>query len=345
MKKRASKRVRKPTVSDVAANAGVSTATVSRCLSKPDLVRTELRKRVEASIFKLGYVLDGAAKALKTDKSETIGIIVPTLEIGSFATAVQAFQRKLYDNGYSMILAVSDFKVEKEMHLARNLAQRGVDGMMLIGQSSDNSVTDFLDKIGIPHVGTWNVGDDPACPMIGFDSRAGMRQMTEYVLGEGHRDLVLIVGGGPHANPRSVARIAGFEDALRGQDLPITDDMIFEMPYHMTSGQMAFEEIWQRSRKPTAIVCASDIFALGVLRACRERDISIPGELSLTGFDGIEIMTDLSVPITSISVPAREMGEAAAAYLLGRLKGKPQDSLVEFPCRLKMGGSVRSLKR
>jgi len=339
-------RAKKPTVSDVAARAGVSTATVSRCLSNPKLVRPELRKQVEAAIDALGYVLYGAAKALKTDRTETIGVIVPTLEIGSFASAIQALQHRLSQSGYTAILAVSDFDAEKEAQLARSLAQRGVDGMMLIGQSMDTSVTDFLDRVGIPHVNTWNIGKIPSRPFIGFDNRAGLRRITDYVLDRGHRDLVFVVGGGPHANLRTKDRIAGFNDALCARGLDVPEDIIFEMPYDAQSGQIAFDRIWSRPNRPTAIVCASDILALGVLRAARARGLSIPRDVSLTGFDGVDIMSDLSVAVTSMSVPAREMGEAAAAFLLDKMlgNGEAEAPLQEFPCNLVEGASVRDLR-
>lgn len=341
--KRSRQRSSRPTVSDVAAHAKVSTATVSRCLSKPELVRPEVKERVDASILELGYVLDGAAKALKTDRSETVGVIVPTLEIGSFALAIQALEKTLSAANYTTILAVSDFDAEKELRLARNLAQQGVDAIMLIGQDNDDRLVTFLDKIQIPHVSSWDVGRGSTRPYIGFDNRAGLRKITEYVLDHGHTNVVLVVGGGTHANARTKQRRTGFEDAMTARGLPVSPDIIYEMPYDPTSGQTAFENIWSRETKPTAIICASDILALGVLRACKQRGISVPDDVSVTGFDGLDIMADLWVPVTSMSVPAREMGEAAATYLLSILQNRPTEPVAELNCTLLEGASVKSL--
>ncbi len=342
-KKRSRQRSGRPTVSDVAAHAKVSTATVSRCLSKPDSVRPEVRKRVEASIFELGYVLDGAAKALKTDRSETIGVIVPTLEIGSFASAIQALEKTLYTANYTTILTVSDFDAEKELRLARNLAQQGVDAIMVIGQDNDDRLYTFLDKIQIPHVNSWDIGQGSKRTHIGFDNRAGLRQITEYVLDHGHKDVVLLVGGGVHANTRTKLRTGGFEDAMTARGLPVSSDIIYEMPYDPASGQLALERIWSRETKPTAIICASDILALGVLRACKRLGISIPDDVSVTGFDGLGIMADLWVPVTSMSVPAKEMGEATATYLLNILQNRPTDHIDALHCTLVEGASVKTL--
>jgi LacI family transcriptional regulator len=342
-RKRSRQRSGRPTVSDVAAHANVSTATVSRCLSKPEHVSPEVKERVEASILELGYVLDGAAKALKTDRSETIGVIVPTLEIGSFALAIQALEKTLSAANYITILAVSDFDAEKELRLARNLAQQGVDAIMMIGQDNDDRLVKFLDKIKIPHVSSWDIGHGSKSPYIGFDNRAGLRRITEYVLDHGHTDVVLVVGGGAHANARTKHRRSGFEDAMTARGLAVSSDIIYEMPYDPASGQLALELIWDRPGKPTAIVCASDIFALGVLRACKQRGISIPDDVSVTGFDGLDIMADLWVPVTSMSVPAREMGEDAATYLLNILQNKHTESFAELHCTLVAGASVKSL--
>jgi LacI family transcriptional regulator len=341
--KRSGRRSGRPTVSDVAAHSNVSTATVSRCLSKSELVRPEVKLRVEASILELGYVLDGAAKALKTDKSETIGVIVPTLEISSFASAIQALEKTLSDANYTTVLAVSDFDTEKELRLARNLAQQGVDAIILIGQENDDRLVMFLENIQMPHVSLWDVGKGSKYPHIGFDNREGLRQITQYVLDHGHTDVVLVLGGGPHANARTKQRRAGFEDAMTSRGLPVSPGIIYEMPYNPFSGKIALERIWGLTSKPTAIVCASDILALGVLRACKEIGISIPNDVSITGFDGLNIMADLWVPVTSMSVPAREMGEAAATYLLNILQNKPTKPLLELNCKLIEGESVKTL--
>ena len=135
---------KRPTINDVAELANVSTATVSRCLSKPELVRPDVRTRVEASVVELGYVLDGAAKTLKTHQSKTIGVIVPTLEIGGYASAIQAFEKTVAAEKYTAILGVSDFDADKELQLAHNLAEKGVDGIMLIGMDMMTGLLAFL---------------------------------------------------------------------------------------------------------------------------------------------------------------------------------------------------------
>ena len=334
---------KRPTINDVAKLANVSTATVSRSLSKPKLVRPELRKRVEASIVELGYVLDGAAKTLKTHQSQTIGVIVPTLEIGSYASAIQAFEKTVSAKKYTTILGVSDFDADKELQLACNFAEKGVDGIMLIGMDIDDRLNYFLEKVGIPHVNSWHLRHDSKYHWIGFNNRAAIQAITSYVLQHGHQDVVFFVGGAEHANARTKLRRQGFMDAITEHNIAFTEDLILEVPYNSEAAQLEFCRLWSFGKRPTAVVCANDILAIGVLRACKQIGLRVPDDISVTGFDGLDIMADLWTPITTMAVPAKRIGEEAGNYLLNVLMDKEPLALTELHCTLIEGGSVKSL--
>ena len=334
---------KRPTINDVAELANVSTATVSRCLSKPELVRPDVRTRVEASVVELGYVLDGAAKTLKTHQSKTIGVIVPTLEIGGYASAIQAFEKTVAAEKYTAILGVSDFDADKELQLAHNLAEKGVDGIMLIGMDSDDRLISFLEKIHIPHVNSWHFRRDSKYHWVGFDNRAAIQAITSYVFQHGHRDVVFFVGGAEHANARTELRRQGFMDAISDYNLEFSEDLIFEVPYNSKASQLEFHRLWSLGNRPTAVVCANDILAIGVLRACKQIGLRVPDDISVTGFDGLDIMADLWAPITTMAVPAKQIGEASGNCLLNLLMDKNPKTLTELHCTLIEGGSVKSL--
>ena len=334
---------KRPTINDVAKLANVSTATVSRTFSSPELVRPEVRSRIEKSVLELGYVLDGAAKALKTHQSQTIGVIVPTLEIGGYATAIQAFEKTVATEKFTTILTVSDFCADKELQLARNLAEKGVDAVMLIGMDNDERLIGFLEKMHIPYVNTWHFKQDSKRLWIGFDNRLAINEITSYVLKRGHRDIVFFVGGAEHKNARTLLRKKGFYDAICSYNLMFSENLIREVPYNSKSSQREFYRLWELGNRPTAVVCGNDILAIGVLRACKEIGLSVPEDISITGFDGLDIMADLWSPVTTMAVPAKKIGEEAANCILKILNNQRPKIITELYCTLIEGNSVKSL--
>ncbi|MGI9385104.1 MAG: LacI family DNA-binding transcriptional regulator, partial [Methyloligellaceae bacterium] len=222
---------RKPTLQDVAQHAGVSTATVSRCLSHPEKVKPRRRARVEASIAALAYTPHGPARALATQRSRTIGIIVPTLDIASFASGVQALQESLFGAGHTPLLAISNYDLALELHHARSLVHHGVDGIVLVGAEHDAELHALLRRNRIPFVEIWTYASAGPHPCIGFDNRAAMRRITEHVLDRGHRRVAMILGGAEHTNDRSRERLAGFRDAFDALGLTPPRERVLEVPY------------------------------------------------------------------------------------------------------------------
>ena len=338
---RAAATPRPPTLRDVAQAADVSTATVSRCLSHPEKVRPALRERVEAAIADLAYTPDGAGRALATRRSRTIGVIVPTLHMAIFAYGVQSLQDRLAAHDYTPLLALSNFGLEEEYRNAQSLVARGVDGLVLVGSEHDPRLYDLVDRKGIPFVNTWSVGSAGEQPCIGIDNRAALRRNTQFVLDMGHRNVALIVGGLDHFNDRSRDRAAGFLDAFVNQGL--APGRIVEKAYGIAGGREALGLLMADPAPPTAIVCASDLFALGALLECRRLGIEVPRDLSITGTDDLEMAAEFVPALTTVHVPAREMGERAADYLLARLDGRPTVDTVELECQLIVRDTVARL--
>jgi LacI family transcriptional regulator len=329
------------TLRDVARMADVSTATVSRCLSHPEKVRPVLRERVEVAIAALAYTPDGAGRALATRRSRTIGAIVPTLHMAIFAYGVQSLQDRLATADYTPLLALSNFDLDKEYRNAQSLVARGVDGLMLVGSEHDPRLYDLLESKGIPFVNTWSTGSAGERPCIGIDNRAALKRNTRFVLDMGHRDVALIIGGQHHINDRSRDRAAGYRDAMVEQGLE--PGPIVEKAYGIAGGREALRLLMAEVRPPSAIVCGSDLFAIGALLECRRAGIDVPGDLSITGTDDLEIAAEFVPALTTVHVPARAMGERAAEYLLARLDGRPVVDTLELECQLIVRDTVASM--
>lgn len=309
-----------PKLSDVARMAGVSEATASRALSDSQLVREKTRLRVAHAAELLGYVAHGAARALASRRSGTIGAVIPTLNNAIFATSVNALQQFLAQASYSLFLASHEYDPKTELELTRRLIERGVDALVFVGTDHDPALFAMLDKFRVPYVLTWALDREQRHPCIGFDNRAAAIEVARHLLELGHRRFAMICGIGEH-NDRVRERVAGVRDALRSHGLQLREQDLIEKPYSFAAGEQAMREFMGRPQRPTAVICANDVHAIGAHFACAALGVEIPREVSITGFDDMEISSLLRPPLSTMRVPKAELGRAAAAYLLERLKG------------------------
>ena len=181
-------------LSDVAKRAGCSAATVSRVLNKPDRVDPAARKRVDAAIAELGYLRNGAARALRSRRTRTIGAIIPTLDHAIYAHLLSALQACTSEHGYSLLVTTSGFQIEQELRQARLLVERGAEGIVLVGHTHSPALYAALETNGIPFVNTYTYKPDSPHASVGFDNRAASRQIVDYLIDLGHPDFVIMVG-------------------------------------------------------------------------------------------------------------------------------------------------------
>lgn len=309
-------------LADVARVAGVSTASVSRVLNKPDMVRASLRSRIEAAIQELGYIPSGAARALKTSHTRTIGAIVPTLDNPIFAHALSALQKRLASLGYTLVVAASEFDWEQEVSEARALLTHGAEGLVLIGDAHSPKLYETLRRAGVAYVNCWTYGVDGTNPCIGFDNRSAAKRLVEYLIQLGHRDVAMIAGI-TAGNDRAKGRVEGVRDALKAVHRNLENTRYVEQPYGILEGRNGLRALLDQSAKqPTAIVCGNDILALGALFECQARGIEVPRMLSIAGFDDLPISAHVQPGLTTVRVPASEMGRFAADFLVQRLSGR-----------------------
>lgn len=304
-----------PTLDDVAKMAGVSTATVSRCLNNPDRVVEATRKRVQSAVDALGYTPNFAARVMAAKRSFTIGAIIPTMENAIFARGLQAFQEELHHRGYTLLVSSSAYKPDIEEEQIRTLIARGADGLLLIGHDRDPKIYDYLNQQKVPALIAWSFLPGSRLPSIGFDNRAAMFELANHVISLGHEQIA-VISGIVEGNDRARLRVEGIRDAIRNCGLETGNLKIIETPYEIENGANAFRDLMNTDTPPTAILCGNDVLAAGALRQAQELGLNVPGDVSITGFDDIELARIVSPALTTVHVPHREMGLKAALQLI-----------------------------
>ena len=313
-----------PTLEDVAQRAGVSTATVSRCLNSPEKVVEATRTRVLAAVDALGYSPHFGARVMAAKRTNTIGAIIPTMENAIFAEGLQAFQETLSAAGYDLLLASSGYEPAREAQQIRSLVARGAEGLLLIGHERGPEISGFLTQRGLPVVATWAHDPSAALPAVGFDNYAAMRALADQVLALGHRRIGYITA--PVAqNDRSRARLTAIHDAFAAPDGHVE---VIEAPYGIEAGAEAFAQLMDLPQRPTAVMCANDVQAVGALTQAREMGVRVPQDISLTGFDDMALSRVVQPALTTVRVPHNAMGRTAAEMLIGIIQTQETPSSV-----------------
>ena len=308
-----------PTLQDVADLAAVSTATVSRCLNNSGHVTEKTRLKVQQAIQTLGYSPNFGAQALAAKRTNTIGAIIPTMENAIFARGMQAFQETLAENGITLIIASCSYRPELEEEQIRSLVARGADALLLIGQSRPAATYQFLARRNIPYVLAWAHKKDSEHCYIGFDNQAAAQTITRQVLELGHRNLGVIVGLTQN-NDRARDRITGIEHAIADHGAKTAPLQVIEAEYTFQEGAKALDQLLANPTPPTAVICGNDVLAVGAVKRAKQLGLAVPEDLSITGFADIEVSELIDPELTTVHVPHREMGIAAAKSLIAMLK-------------------------
>lgn len=312
-----------PTLSDVAKEAGVSTATVSRCLNSPERVVERTRERVLAAVESLGYTPNFAAQVMAAKRSFTIGAIIPTMDNAIFARGLQAFQDELREHGYTLLVSSSAYSPDVEKEQIKTLVARGADGLLLIGHEREEQIYAYLEQNQVPALVAWSYETEARLACVGFDNRTAMAELTKKVIDYGHRGIAMI-SGITLGNDRALARVLGAKDALAAKGLDPQALVIIETTYDIDAGGVGFSELMQKAPDATAILCGNDVLAAGALREAKRLGISVPDQMSITGFDDIELAEIVSPSLTTVHVPHRQMGRKAAQELMALVEARSQ---------------------
>ena len=218
---------KKPTLQDVATKANVSTATVSRCLNSPDKVRIEVQEKINQAIDALGYVPDGAARALASRRTQTIGVIVPTIDNTIFSKALQYLQTGLTKANFTLLLANNGYSQEEEIREVQTLLSRGIDGLVMVGAQHHPEVYKAIKRYQIPIVNLWVYDPKSEYSCIGFDHIKAGKQIAKHLMELGHKRFGIISGIRKN-NDRAAERLKGMEQQLNSAGLKLTNDRIVE---------------------------------------------------------------------------------------------------------------------
>ena len=322
-----------PNIEDVAAAAGVSTATVSRVLNRPQAVREALRSRVTAAIAQLGYVPHAGARALKLQRSGTVGAVFPTIDNAIFAQAIAALQQRLAEGGLQLLIATSGYDVETEARQAVNLVTRGADALVLCGLGQSPALLQFLRGRDFPtvHAMVWPAPAGTVC--VGFDNARAIGQAVRYLLDLGHRRIGMLAGLALH-NDRAAARIAGVRQALKQAGLKLPAQHLVERPYGLAEARDGLRQLMATQPAPTAIVCGNDVLAFGALLEAHKLGIAVPQQLSIIGFDDLEMARHIRPALTTLHVPTPLLWRTVAERVIAALEQAPLQRATEVEVEL-----------
>jgi len=303
-----------PRISDVARLAGVSTATVSRALSNPDVVNAETRAAVHAAIEAIGYRLNHAARNLRHRRTGGIVALVPNLANPFFSQILSGIASVLGPAGYNLLIA--DTYTAGADTLLDYAEPSRADGLIVLDGSLP---ADALAGRPVVQACEWVPG--LAAPRVKIDNRAAAGVAVNYLVDLGHVRIGHVAG--PRGNVLTEARLGGVGDALAARGLPFPPDALYAGDFSLDSGRAA-AALWlaqPREGRPTGIFLASDAMACGFIGEVRRHGLDVPGDLSVVGFDDIEMIAHISPPLTTIRQPRTSIGRIAAERMLARLRG------------------------
>jgi len=305
-------------IRDVAARAGVSVTTVSHTLNGTRFVSEQARAKVHEAAHALGYVPSEVARGLKHNTTRTLGMLVPNNSNPYFAEIIRGVEHHSFAAGYSLLLCNSNDDVRQQADHLRVLAERRVDGIVLVASGDDGAIVAVCKDLRLPLVLVDREIETIAVDLIEVDHAAGGELATAHLLGLGHAGVACI--GGPSDLRASHQREAGWRRALDKAGIVPRADEVVRGDFGPASGAAAMRRLLQAPRPPTAVFVCNDMMAIGALHAAHEAGIAVPAQLSVVGFDDIELAAYTSPPLTTVAQPKEAIGTGAAGLLLERLR-------------------------
>lgn len=308
------------TIADVAARAGVGVGTVSRVLNDRAKVSADARARVLAAIAELDYRPSAIARGLVLGRSQTIGVVVPFFTHASAVERLRGVSAALRDSRYDLVLFNIENPMHRDEHFAALSGRDRADGLLVMSIPPPPAELERLRSSGVPIVLVDAAGSGVPCVLT--DDVEGGRIATRHLLGLGHRDIAFM-GDLPDNSfgfTSSSLRQAGYEESLRAAGIKVRKSFIKHGPHEREVARQLTERLLDLATPPTAIFAASDVQATGVLEAARGRGLDVPGDLSVVGFDDIELSAYAG--ITTVRQPLYDSGYLGAKLLLDSLEGR-----------------------
>jgi len=326
-------------IKSVAKEAGVSVATVSRAFSHPDKVAKNTLKKIRKVAETQDYKPNSLAQSFRIRRTNTVVIIVPDLANAFFTKVLYGIEAVSTEAGISLLLANSHDSIEIERNCLDLIQTRRADGIIQLGARGLKDLVPKGSKSEIPFVQAIEVRDTKTNPCVFIDNTVASQLIVSHLISYGHKRIGVI--SGQEKSDVTQQRLNGYKNALKQHGLQIDERIIEFGVFSVRSGEEITTRLLDRFDDLTALFCMSDELAIGAMRAVRKRGLDIPGDLSITGFDNIEISEYTTPPLTTITQPARRIGKLAMQLMLDLLRGEPlAKTAYELPADLVVRGSV-----
>lgn len=318
---------RTPRLEDVAARAGVSTATVSRYINSPERVALATRERIRSAVEEIGYLPNYAAGTLAGNRSRLIAVLVPDIAQSIFNDTVEAMIDELSSDGNSVMLALTradNDRLYPEIEMA--LARR-VDAIILTGIVTDAEVRNRLQSASTTVIETWGLPEDPIDVAVGFSHRAAGEEMAKFLRSRGYRRPHLVV---PQST-RSERRASGFVARWLADGGSEPTRLPVNVPTHFGQGRLSFRALSDLPELPDVVVCGSDWIAQGLIVEAHAAGIRVPDQLAVTGFGNLRMAGDMRPTITSVDIDGAQIAREVMRVLRARANG------IEIEARIDVG--------
>ncbi|WP_422017598.1 LacI family DNA-binding transcriptional regulator [Reyranella sp.] len=309
---------------DIARHAGVSPMTVSRALRQPSAVSEEMRRKVDAAVREFGYVPNRIAGSLSSNRSNVVGLVVPSIRNSLYASMIQSASDVLRANGLHLMIADSGHRLEDEEALvAAFLAQR-VCGLILHNTIHSKRVRKLVEASGVPVIETGNLPADPLDMAVSYSNFEAARAMTLHLARLGYRKIGFVTLP-VRNNDRSEERRRGYFAALAELGRPADESLVLEAAGGFSEGADALVRLAKAHPDLDAGFFAGEVLAVGALFECQRRGWAVPGRIAIASFDDVDLLRHAVPSVTTLRIPRQEIGRRSAELLVRRLQGAPAE--------------------
>ncbi len=327
-------RAQAPTIKDVARAAGVSVTTVSHVFNQTRPVAAETRIRVKAAIDELGYSPSTLARALKGEPTGTIGMLTTSSTNPFFAEVISGVEERCFELGYSLILCNTGEDRERMSAQLATMLQKRIDGLVVMTTNDEPRIFQDLRSLGGLHLVAIDTDELDQVIVINDDSEIGGGLAARFLLDRGFRRIAVIAG--PTNHPRAHRRLASFAAVLEAAGLQLESALVHAADLTLAGGDRAMQRLLaEQDRPPEAVFCMNDLSAIGAMHAARQAGLEVPRDLSIIGYDDIEMAAYSQPPLTTIRQPTLAIGRTAAQHLIALVEGNESSHApVTLPPRL-----------
>lgn len=300
-------------------------ASVSRFINSPEKVRAETRERIRLAIQECNYRFNFVAKVFSTQRTQTIGLVIPTITNTVFADSTRGLQDEATRHGYQVLMVNADYDSAAESRLVRHLLERQVDGLVLTVSDPHGPIARELADAGTPAVFLFSTLSEGPVSSVGIDNERGGFDATTHLADLGHERIAMLAGSFATSD-RSRHRYDGYCRCLSTRGLTLDPQLVVQIPYGLEYCREGVLRLMQTANPPTAIFASNDLMAIGAMGELRSLGLSVPRDVSVVGFDDVLMSSYVAPRLTTIRQPVYEMGRRAVQMVLDAL-GRGEQSV------------------